>query len=147
MKKSLPKERVDLSLWAKETCDGLMFLGTSVMKEEECLSKIKKGIELCDFIEKLDLVSADKEIPSIDVDTFITLKRVASNKSLLDYKSFKEIKGKTKEMKGGRIFGPVPKELKPGFDSSQTPARRHQTGNCNRMSPNQKPRGKPSGDC
>ena len=90
---------VDLSLWAKDTCDGLMFLGTSVMEEKECISKIKKGIELCDFVDKIDIVSANHEIPSIDVKTFMTLKRVSSNKSLLDYKAFKEIKGKTKEIK------------------------------------------------
>ncbi len=93
------KADLNLSLWATETCDGLMFLGTSIIAEEECISKIKKGFELCDFIDKLPLVSAETENSSIDVDTFIALKRVASNKSLLDYESFKKIKEKTKEIK------------------------------------------------
>lgn len=103
MKKSIPIERIDPSLWAKDASDGLMFLGTSIMEEKECISKIKKGIELCDFFDKLDSVNENNKIPIIDIETFMTLKRIASNKSLHDYDVFREIKEKRKEIKNALI--------------------------------------------
>lgn len=99
MKKKVLEGEVDLSFWAKEASDGLMFLGTSIKEEKECLRKIQKGIELCEILNKLDLVRENKKIPKMDVETLIAVKRIASNKSLFNYKLFKEAKEKNKEIK------------------------------------------------